>query len=193
MIKWVKGLDPFQGWGRMKWKPFEYQGKIFDLSHLHPFENVFERPATDQLPAERFQVRVSFSSHCFTRKPRPGEVADPELLYPYDAEQRLFDSLRFRLSNYLPELIRNLSSKRVRQNFGEHKFLMVELIDNSGEQIEYDVFFRLAKIGKGRLEIIVETAFDRRPENRKNRPTGKPIRFWIILHNTLHGKPIRSQ
>jgi hypothetical protein len=65
------------------------------------------------------------------------------------------------------------------------------LVDDAGECIEYDIFFRLVKTGKGVLELIVETAFDRRPENRKYRPAGKPIRFWIILHNTLHGKPLR--
>jgi hypothetical protein len=68
---------------------------------------------------------------------------------------------------------------------------MVELTEDSGERIEYDIYFRLVKLGKQRLELTVETAFDRRPENRKNRPVGKPIRFWIILHNTLCEKPIR--
>jgi hypothetical protein len=176
----------------MNWRPFEYHGQLFDLSHIHPFEYVFERPATEQSLAERFRVSVRFSSHCFTRKPELEEAVDPELIYPYDTERRLFDPSRFLLSYHLPELIRNLSSKRVRQNFGRHKFFTVELVDDAGVRIEYDIFFRLVKVGKGMLELIVETAFDRRPENRKNRPAGKPIRFWIILHNTLHGKPIRQ-
>ncbi len=175
----------------MEWPAFEYQGQTFDLSHLHPFEHVFERPATDRSPAERFQVRVSFSSHCFTKKLDSNEVPDLELMYPCDFERRIFDRVRFRLSSQLPKLIRSLASKRVRQNLGKHKFFTVELIEDSGQGIEYDIFFRLVKSGKGWLELIVETAFDRRPENRKNRPSGKPIRFWIVLHNTIHGKPIR--
>jgi hypothetical protein len=58
--------------------------------------------------------------------------------------------------------------------------------------IEYDIFFKVKKLGKGRLEMIVETAFVRDPAHAASRPSGKPIRFWIILHNTLHGLKIRS-
>jgi hypothetical protein len=40
--------------------------------------------------------------------------------------------------------------------------------------------------------MIVETAFVRDPGYRSTRPDGKPVRFWIILHNTRHGLMIRT-
>jgi hypothetical protein len=40
--------------------------------------------------------------------------------------------------------------------------------------------------------MLVETAFVRDPEYGSTRPAGKPIRFWIILHNTLNDIRIRA-
>ena len=40
--------------------------------------------------------------------------------------------------------------------------------------------------------MIVETAFVRDLDHDSLRPDGKPIRFWIILHNTLNNIKIRA-
>jgi hypothetical protein len=68
----------------------------------------------------------------------------------------------------------------------------VETIAENGAHVEYDIFFKVKKKSKGRLEMIVETAFVRDPGYDSTRPQGKPVRFWIILHNTLNGIRIRT-
>ena len=64
--------------------------------------------------------------------------------------------------------------------------LIVALIAAAGLHVE-TVGYRM-----GRLEMIVETAFVRDAGYGSTRPDGKPVRFWIILHNTRHGLMIRT-
>jgi hypothetical protein len=56
----------------------------------------------------------------------------------------------------------------------------------------YEMSKRLPEIIQGRLEMIVVTAFVRDPGYGSTRPDGRPVRFWIILHNTRHGLMIRT-
>jgi hypothetical protein len=71
-----------------------YQGKTYDLSHLHPFEVWFERPAQDGTPPVRFRVEAHFSLHCFSRR-LGDDPYDKSLIYPGVSEARLFDLYRY--------------------------------------------------------------------------------------------------
>ena len=96
------------------------------------------------------------------------------------------------MSKRLPEIIQALPTKKPYHNSNRRNFFTVVILTDNEPPIEYDIFFKVKKLGKGRLEMIVETAFVRDPAHASSRPSGKPIRFWIILHNTLHGLKIRS-
>ena len=175
----------------MKWQDFKYDGITYDLRHLHPRTFRFSRPAENNKPAEIYKVEVIFSSHCFTRGPKT-DAYDASLVYPDTYEVRLFDIRRYEMSKRLPDIIQALPESKPRHNRNRRNFFSVELIAENGISVEYDIFFKVRKIAKGRLQMIVETAFIRDPDHNSNRPEGKPVRFWIILHNTLNNLAIRS-
>jgi hypothetical protein len=176
----------------VKWKSFQYGGKTYDLSHLHPRTFRYVRPAEGNKPAEIYKVDTIFTSHCFTREPKKAENYDKNLEYSDDYENRLFDFRRFELSKQLPEIIQTLPARKPRHNNNRRNFFSVEAIAENGAAVEYDIFFKVRKVSKGRLEMIVETAFVRDLDHDSLRPDGKPIRFWIILHNTLNNIKIRA-
>ena len=113
-------------------------------------------------------------------------------MYPDDYENRLFDFRRYELSKQLPEIIQTLPTRKPRHNSNRRNFFSVEIITENGVTVEYNIFFKVKKVSKGRLEMIVETAFVRDLDYDSLRPEGKPIRFWIILHNTLNNIKIRA-
>ena len=176
----------------MQWKDFNYGGQVYDLSHLHPRVFRFARPAEGAHAAEVFDVEVRFTLHCFSRGPRDGEAFDPLLIYPDDYEARIFDFRRYEMSKRLPEIIQGLPARKPRHNKSRGNYFSVELVAENGDTVEYDIFFKVRKPAKGRLEMIVETAFVRDPGYGSTRPDSKPVRFWIILHNTRHGLMIRT-
>ncbi len=176
----------------MRWKDFNYGGRAYDLSHLHPRVFRFTRPAEDAHAAEVFDVEVRFTLHCFSRGQRDGEAMDPLGIYPNAYETRIFDFRRYEMSKRLPEIIQGLPTRKPRHNKSRGNYFVVEQVAEHGETFEYDIFFKVRKPGKGRLELIVETAFVRDPGYGSTRPDGKPVRFWIILHNTRHGLAIRT-
>lgn len=176
----------------MKWPDFEYCGIQCDLRHLHPCTIRFERPATDGQTPEVFTVDVRFTSHCFTRAPKENEAYDPRQLYPDREELRLFDFQRYELSKGLPDIIRGLPARKPRHNRTRQNYFTVELIDANGVRVDYEIFFKVKKPRRGRLEMLVETAFVRDLEHQSSRPSGRPVGFWIILHNTLHNIKIRA-
>jgi len=176
----------------VKWPSFNYGGVSYGLTHLHPQTFEFERPAEGKNAAERYTVDVTFTSHCFTRSPKQGEAYDLELVYPDPYELRLFDLRRYKLSKFLPHIIRGLPSRKTRLNGINSKFFTVDLVDEGGQLVEYDIFFKVRKaMRKGRIELILESAFVRDPDYNSTRPDGRPVRFWIILHCALNNKRIR--
>jgi hypothetical protein len=176
----------------LKWNSFSYKEALYDVSHLHPQIYKFMRPAGKENPAEEFDVEVRFTSHCFTRSPRREEIYDLKLIYPDKYELRLFDVRRWEMSKQLANIIRSLPDKKPRHNKSRGNYFSIEMVTESGAKVEYDIFFKVWKPGKGRLEMLIETAFIRDPEYASNTPTGKPVRFWIILHNTRHGLMIHT-
>jgi hypothetical protein len=174
----------------VEWKEFRHGGSTYDLSHLRPFTSSFERAATDEHAAESFSLNISFSHHCFTRGlPADGRTDDPSLRFDVDGDRRIFDERRWRLSKHLPGIISSLAVRKCRQT-GHSNFLTVALLDEDGTRIEYDVFFRVWKPGRGRLNLYVESAYVRDEADKKNRPRGRAIGFFVILHNKRHDRTI---
>lgn len=177
----------------MKWEAFEHGGTKYDLSHLHPCTLEYEVPAKNDRPPLRFIVDVIYSKHCFS-KAAPADEYDPGMFYrdrfdPRNRDPRLFDFRRFRLSKQLPEVIGSLVRRKC-MHTGHGNFFTVALIDESGQSVDYDIFFTVSRSStQGRLNLYVQSAFVREKEKL---PPGRRIRFEIILYNVLVGKPIRD-
>lgn len=172
----------------MQWKNFDYGGSIYDLSHLSPRTLQFERPAQGDKPAVIFTVDVVFSLHCFTHE-LPSCAYDWKLTYSDSRETRLFDFERYEHSKRLPEIIETLAQRKCFHT-GHGNFVTIEIARKNGDSINYYIFFTASKSGRiGRVNIYIQSAY---VPNKKVGTSGKPIRFLVILHNTLNQLPIRS-
>ena len=171
------------------WTPFNHNGQVYDLAHLHPCEINYEQAVQGDKPSIVYQVDVTFSLHCFTRSvPKTGGY-DRSLLYASSLEQRLFDASRYEYSKRLPAIIRTLDCRKCRHT-GHGNFFTVELVMDNGQTVDYDVFFTATKSSrKGRINLFIQSAFVR---EKAKLPNTRPIRFLVILHNVLNKKPIRG-
>ena len=176
----------------MKWLPFNYGGKRYDLAHLHPCTLEYRRPSEGNKAAEVYRVEVTYTIHCFSRELKAEEICDNALIYSDGYESRVFDFRRYELSKLLPAIIQALPDRKPYHNKNRRNFFTVEAVTDEALTVEYDIFFKVKKKAKGRLEMIIETAFVRDLGHNSTRPDGKPIRFWIILHNTLNNKNIST-
>lgn len=151
----------------------------------------FEQQASGDKPTRKYLVAVRFSHHCFTEGKKPGD--DP-LLEFRDAstkrDHRTFDVLRWELSKRLPEIVRGLMERHIAHT-NHHSFFTIEVLLGDGARLEYEMFFEVARI-KGKLNLIVTTAFVRDQLYLSGRPQGTKIRLSTILFNVSMNKPIRS-
>ena len=176
----------------MQWKPFKYKDLQFDFSHLHPAEVDYAYGPTKGRPAETYRVLVLYTNHCFTRSPKTDETCAPDCVFPDDYEVRLFDPERYELSKNLPGIITSLGNKKLFTNGNKReKYFCVEIASRDGQTVEYEIYIKLKKIEKGKLELLVESAFVRDPAEKSRRPKGIVVRFVVVLHNTLNGKKLR--
>jgi hypothetical protein len=174
----------------VQWAPFHFQGKQYDLSHLHPKTVTYAQPAEGANPQRDYTVDVIFSLHCFTRSTK-NELAPPALLYRDNREERIFDFPRYKLSHKLPAIIESLMSCKCFHT-GHGNFFTVHLLDEQGNKIEYEIYFTASRSSKGGvINLHVDSAYARDAEHGSNRPHKKPIGFPIILYNTLNRLPIR--
>lgn len=169
----------------MKWLAFQHNDTTYDLCHLHPFEMEVVQPAKDKKPEQRFRFVVKFSLHCFAAEIKNGD--DPALAYSDNRETRTFCFDRYRLSHHLPDIIRDIGAKRC-SHTGKGNFFIVELIDDEGNQVEYEIYFDVTK-GKP-MELFIQSAYVR--DDTTYRPKTKKISFYVIAHNRRAGKPIRT-
>ena len=117
-----------------------------------------------------------------------GEDADE---YRDDRERRAFDYERYCASLQLRELIQGLERRKC--FFAKHEnFFTVEL-DGAPAGHEYRVFFTVGRDNSDAdsVTLIVQSAYFARIEWGPQDVSRKPIRFPIILMNTLLGKAPR--
>jgi hypothetical protein len=173
----------------MNWKPFERDGRQFDLSHLDGFSYDLVVPAKDDKPERTYRLNVTFSIHCFTRGAKKDEVIPTELAYRDSRETRIFDDERYEQSKMLRGIIETLGGRQCHHD--KHgNFYVFEVQDAKGQKAYYSVFFTLSKAGKkAGLNLYVTTAHMRpQPPYAKN---VKPVRFSIIVHNIWVGKGVK--
>ncbi len=177
----------------MKWNTFNYQGKAYDLTHVHPFEWVYVLPAKGDKPERHYPFYVEFSMHTFTRGIKPGEAVDPALVYQDSREKRIFDFGRYELSKQLSAIVQSLGDRKCHHTH-HGNFFTVELTGDDQQIRSYEVYFTVSRAGRGRkgLNLYVQSAY-LRDSGHGSKPTRKPsIRFHVIAHNTLHKKPIKA-
>ncbi len=170
----------------MQWRPFYYQQKKYDLSHLDSKQIVYVQPAKGERQERRYKTEVTFSSHCFTRRLKDGESPEPALLYNDFRETRVFDFRRYALSKYLPEIADGLAERKCFHT-GVGNFFTVEICDENGSPAEYEIFFKAYKPAKkGTISLLIESAYVRDTKHANAKPFGKAIGFY-----TLNNKSIR--
>lgn len=173
------------------WRPFRLGNVCYDLSHLHPRRVQFVQPAKGSLSERRYQVEIIYGLHCFTRSPIPNEAVDPAWLYSDRRETRIFCPRRYALSKLLPDIVEGLPMRPCFHT-GKGNFFVVELVGEAGVTLQYEVYFATSRSAqRGVLNLYVQSAYAR-DQTHCNRPRRKSIRFHVILHNTLHGKPINA-
>jgi hypothetical protein len=187
----IKGPSSGSILGRV-FPDFHHNGQRYDLQHLRSYTITYERPVQGKNPAESFSVNVTFSHHCFTEGlPKNEAPHDPALRYDFNGDPRLFNVRRWALSRQLPDIIAKLPTLRCAQT-GKGNFFTVALTDADGATVDYEIYFRIWKPGKGRIFMHVESAYVREADYGSSRPKGMSIAFFVILHNIRHGRPIHG-
>lgn len=168
-------------------KTIQHKGQEYNLLHLSGFTHCYIVEAKDGKPEIRYTVDVSFSWHCFT-KTSDGQNPDHII---QNREIRCFCPVRYRHSLELKFYIQQLIDKKCK-NTGKGNFLVVEMLGENGDMIEYEIYFSLRKAGKKQnLKLFVESAYIRTIKDEyRNRK--KPIRFSTILFNVKHDRKIRQ-
>ena len=169
---------------------FRYAGTIYALGHLRAYETTYERPEEDHKPAVIFKVAVSFSHHCFTEGIDDGDEFSDDQVFTHNGKARLFNVRRWNLSKHLPAIVAGLALRDCNHAINNN-FVTVAVVDEGGNEVEYDVYFRVRKTGKGRLWLNIESAYVRDSERKAGRPKGRRVAFLLVLHNILNGKPVR--
>lgn len=94
------------------------------------------------------------------------------------------------LSKRLPVIIEELPCRKCFHT-GKGNFFSIDMIDDQGRRIEYDIFFAASRSLKGGLNLFVQSAYVRDALHASSRPHQKPIGFLVILFNTLNNRPIK--
>lgn len=188
----------------MKFEPFNYQGQVYDLSHLAPFSHVYVQAACPKTGAaeKHYRCIVEFSGHCFTKSPnlRQHETLDD---FPIDLhyelttqknvkETRIFDFERYQHSLQLPNIIKELDKRKCFFTSADDKFLTVEIQSETGEKLNYEIYFSLKKANAKNhdVHIYINSAYIRDGVSIAN--NRKSIKLFTLLHNTLLGKRIKK-
>ncbi|MEN9874552.1 MAG: hypothetical protein RL186_1449, partial [Pseudomonadota bacterium] len=173
----------------MNWKPFEQNGRHYDLSHLDGFSYDLIVPSKADKPERKYRLNVSFSIHCFTRGAKKGEAIEPDLAYSDSRETRIFDPERYEQSKSLREIVGSLENRKCFHDT-HGNFFVFQIEFANGQKAYYSVFFTLSKAGKkSGLNLYVTTAHLRhQPPYSKSM---KPVRFSVIVHNIWVGKAVK--
>jgi hypothetical protein len=177
------------------WDDFNYESKIYSLNHLAKFEWEFCQKAKAGKPENHYKFIIEFGLHCFTRAPNKekGEKlqdVDSALHYRDSRETRIFCFDRYSLSNRLPSIAKQVSSKPC-FNTGKGNFFVIELINDKGVQEEYEIYFKVSIEKRGLLRLFVQSAYVRDNEHKSSQPAKKKIAFFVIANNIRLKKPIK--
>jgi hypothetical protein len=167
----------------VEWRPKQIGGKLFDLSHIHPFK-LEVSPKAQGAPTS-YAVRVTFGFHCFTRDLRQDD--SPDLRMRHEKEIRCFCFERYQLSKELVGMIQYAAKGKA--YFGEKaNFLIVESIGE--HNAPYVAFFDVERAKKldGYDAAMFVTSAHLRPRLPDRLPA---ISFATLVDYRIQGKAIK--
>jgi hypothetical protein len=167
----------------LKFNPFTFGDKTFQLDHLESFTLLI---APDANPKTRvLSILVNFTSHCFTES--YGELG--AMAYRHKGELRSFSEERHGLSLQLPKIIKGIAERKVLFS-RETNYLIAEAVDLSGKAVQYCVFFdiKTARDTEHDLVMTIESAY---VKNALPKHLDK-IRFRILVGKVARGEKVRS-
>ncbi|CAM3960920.1 hypothetical protein [Serratia silvae] len=153
------------------WGDVSYNGKTYDLKHLHPFSFQAKINGAD------VAVSVAFSNHCFTDKKGEGSPL---------MGNRYFCEARYQCSLELPSMIqKRLIDGHIVPHFDKNSnevYYYAELYD-------YAVFFDLRPDvnNPGGLTLFVTSAYELDQWGKGTVPRGNAVKFTYIGHLRLSG------
>lgn len=175
-----------------RWPPHNLNGVRHDLSHLHPFRFNLKMSAAGNHPARDIDIRVAFSSHCFTQKCLDG-THDSAFSAAHD--RRRFCLERYALSMQLPDIIRDLDRRKCYFNFKnsrQRNYITLDVLDGAGAPTEYLVFFDVRHAGEDQAVLVfVQSAF---PAGIAPKPHGisrKKVGFRVLVSLALQNRKPR--
>jgi hypothetical protein len=176
----------------IRWRPFTYEGVVYELSHLHPFIHTFEQSGKGDKHACTYPVQVIFSLHCFTHAASGSENVAGSLGYADSRETRIFDFARYEQSKLLPDIVAALPTSPCFHTHHGNFFTAKGLNPANGKEETYEVYFTVSRAGSKMvpLNLFVQSAYVR-DRQHANKPTRKKIGIFVILRNTLNGKPCK--
>jgi hypothetical protein len=131
---------------KVSWGAFLYQGATYDLSHLDEYTFVVK----DSRGVDR-RIAVTFSDHCFTRKPVAGD--DPALAYPAsDRQPGYFCFERYQCTLGLVRHIAQAAEGHVWIVEGEN-FAAVPVVDSAGSRELYGIIFSLDPVKRLPIQL----------------------------------------
>lgn len=147
------------------WDAHSENGVSYDLSHVHPFffvhriEAVSGKPGRPGRAAREVRLYVTFSHHCFTQSLEKVASYRDHHIYRGNGEDRCFCSQRWELSKLLPQLIRDLPTRRS-YHTRHHNYLTIEAM-SGGSVGHYTVYFRASKSKTADVDMFIESAYVR--------------------------------
>jgi hypothetical protein len=159
--------------------------ETYTLSHLHPFLQQIELPATERHPSRTVNLHVAFGLHTFTR----ATVSDDKRCECYgdNRESRTFCRIRYGRSFELPNIVRTLEQRRcefARGMSGLVNYVTFETSDGA----RYAAFFELRRLkpaGPNAVQLMVQSAYIL--DATKPAPGKGRIHFHALLGHVLRG------
>jgi len=170
------------------WRAHTQQGVSYTIDHLHPMSFNYSAPENPHGQKLDYNIRATFSHHCFTRTPGQNEVIQPDGWYRYQQDLRAFCNDRYSASLGLPAIIGAIHTKRIFHS-GQGNFAIVDTADAPFASYAVYFYLNLDRSGNHDLHLRIQSAY---PRNDSPSRRLRKIRFQVLANNTYYGIPIRQ-
>lgn len=179
------------------WHPpfFEHGGVKYDLAHLHPLQVNLALNAHKENPELELLLDVKFSNHCYTTG-KPKVAGTPHDLLDHNNWQRWFCHDRYQSSLMVPDLVRQIHTKRCNFTGPEKRNWIV--IEHRGSDGVFVPFYLVFSIWKNKakdnaLKLNIVSAYEKTEgDNAPHRGGGMDrIAFAMLARKTLAGEVVR--
>jgi hypothetical protein len=186
-LDWERNLADGKIRGLIQWLDHtSADGSTYCLKHLHPIDFDHELPASKKHAGVIVKVHVAFGLHTFTR---PIKLHEPGAEhYSDNRETRYFCRDRYGHSHRLPEIVRELPTRRKiffsRTITGLINYATFDL----GSGAVYAVFFDVMlfnRLGPNTVLLTVESAYEFDSDHRETKD-GR-VSFNVIIGHALRG------